>query len=109
MTCPKCGAEMNHQADKLAMEGIIALQLHRGFQMVVEFKDINLKQPHSWRVVVLMAVAIMGVLLHPQIALLTVAALYVTSGMAGYAFGRRKPHPAETPVIPPVAEQPKAN
>ncbi|HET6268175.1 MAG TPA: CDP-diacylglycerol--serine O-phosphatidyltransferase [Acidobacteriota bacterium] len=72
------------------------------------FKDINLKQPHSWRVVVLMAAAIIGVLIHPQIGLLILAALYVVSGMVGYLFGRRKSH-TEAPVTPPVAEQPKAN
>src|SRR5262249_3357686 len=72
------------------------------------FKDINLKQPHSWRVVVLMAAAIIGVLIHPQIGLLILAALYVVSGMVGYLFGRRKSH-TEAPVPPPVAEQPKAN
>ena len=35
---------VDHQADKRAMDGVIALQLHRGFDMVVEFKDIKLKK-----------------------------------------------------------------
>ncbi|HEY1375459.1 MAG TPA: DUF1080 domain-containing protein, partial [Gemmataceae bacterium] len=35
---------IDHQADKRAADGIIALQLHRGFKMVVEYKDIKLKK-----------------------------------------------------------------
>lgn len=34
---------VDHQASKRAMDGVIALQLHRGSPMVVEYKDIVLK------------------------------------------------------------------
>lgn len=32
------------QADKRSLDGIIALQLHRGYSMTVEFKDVRLKR-----------------------------------------------------------------
>jgi hypothetical protein len=35
---------VDHQASKRALDGIIALQLHKGFDMEVEFKDIRLKR-----------------------------------------------------------------
>jgi putative heme-binding domain-containing protein len=35
---------VDEQADKRALDGIIALQLHRGFRMVVQFKDIRMKK-----------------------------------------------------------------
>jgi hypothetical protein len=35
---------VDHQAGKRAMDGIIALQLHKGYSMTVEFKDIQLKK-----------------------------------------------------------------
>ena len=35
---------IDHQADKRALDGIIALQLHKGYVMTVEFKDIQLKK-----------------------------------------------------------------
>jgi hypothetical protein len=35
---------VDHQANKRALDGIIALQLHKGFNMEVEFKDIRLKR-----------------------------------------------------------------
>jgi hypothetical protein len=34
---------IDHQADKRSLDGIIALQLHKGYVMTVEFKDIQLK------------------------------------------------------------------
>lgn len=41
---------VDHQADKRALDGIIALQLHRGFKMVVEFKDIQLKKLRAGKI-----------------------------------------------------------
>jgi hypothetical protein len=35
---------IDHQASRRAMDGIIALQLHAGYSMTVEFKDIRLKK-----------------------------------------------------------------
>jgi hypothetical protein len=35
---------VDHQAAKRALDGVIALQLHKGFNMTVEFKDIGLKK-----------------------------------------------------------------
>jgi hypothetical protein len=35
---------VDHQVNKRALDGIIALQLHKGFVMTVEFKDIELKK-----------------------------------------------------------------
>jgi hypothetical protein len=35
---------VDHQVDKRALDGIIALQLHKGYSMTVEFKDIKLKK-----------------------------------------------------------------
>ena len=36
------------QADKRSLDGIIALQLHRGYSMTVEFKDVRLKTASAW-------------------------------------------------------------
>jgi Domain of Unknown Function (DUF1080) len=35
---------IDHQVNKRALDGIIALQLHKGYVMTVEFKDIQLKK-----------------------------------------------------------------
>lgn len=63
------------------------------------FKDINLKQPHSWRIVVVIALIIFGIALNPAVSLITIASLYALSGMVGYALGKRKR-------VDPAAAQP---
>lgn len=69
------------------------------------FKDINFKQPHSWRVVVVIALVIFGIALNPQVTLITIATLYAVSGMIGYVLGKRK---RPDPAAPQPAEEPRA-
>lgn len=78
--------------------GAIGVMLLLGFLMVSQvkyrtFKDINLKEPHSWRVVVLIALIITGIAFVPQITLITMATLYAISGIVGYLFGKKKVRP----------------
>jgi CDP-diacylglycerol---serine O-phosphatidyltransferase len=54
------------------------------------FKDINMRQPHSWRVVSVIALIIFGIALDPHYALLIISMLYALSGMIGYSVARRK-------------------
>jgi hypothetical protein len=42
---------IDHQTKKRALEGIIALQLHRGHNMEVEFKDIRLKKLPAGKII----------------------------------------------------------
>lgn len=72
------------------------------------FKDMNLKQPHSWRVVVIIALIIFGIALIPQMTLITMATLYGLSGMVGYALGKKKPR-VEVAVQPAIDEPRPAN
>jgi CDP-diacylglycerol--serine O-phosphatidyltransferase len=77
------------------------------------FKDLNLRQPRSFRAVVIIALIIVGIALDPKRMLITLAGLYALSGIAGYLWTRfRKPvaaveKPAELPP-PNVAEETKS-
>jgi len=42
---------IDHQANNRALDGILALQLHKGHNMVVEFKDIRLKRLPAGKIV----------------------------------------------------------
>src|SRR5207253_10300849 len=68
------------------------------------FKDLNLKQPRSYRFVVLIALIIVGIALDPKHMLITLAAVYAVSGLIGnFLSRRRKPAPASAAERPPVA------
>ncbi len=87
--------------DSRAIAVLIAMAL-LAFLMVSRikyrsFKDLNLKQPRSYRAVVLIALIIVGIALDPQRMLITVSTVYALSGMIGYVIGKRKP--AAVPVM----------
>jgi len=65
------------------------------------FKDLNLKQPRSYRTVVLIALIIVGIALDPKHMLITVSAVYAFSGMISYMLAKRRPAP-----VPVTAEKP---
>ncbi len=57
------------------------------------FKDLNLKQPRSYRAVVLIALIIVGIALDPKHMFITVSTMYALSGMVGYMLTKRRPAP----------------
>jgi CDP-diacylglycerol---serine O-phosphatidyltransferase len=68
------------------------------------FKDLNLKQPRSYRIVAIIALIIVGIALDPKHMLITLAAVYVFSGLIGNLFGRRrKALPAPSSDRAPIA------
>lgn len=83
--------------DSRAIAVLIAMAL-LAFLMVSRikyrsFKDLNLRQPRSYRAVVLIALIIVGIALDPKHMLITVSALYALSGMAAYVLTKRKSAP----------------
>jgi CDP-diacylglycerol--serine O-phosphatidyltransferase len=61
------------------------------------FKDLNLLQPRSFRLIPLMAFIIGAVYWSPKITLITLATVYALSGMLSHLFGKRQKYtePAE--------------
>jgi CDP-diacylglycerol--serine O-phosphatidyltransferase len=58
------------------------------------FKDLDLRSRRSFRVLVLIAIAIVAFWTHPKAMLLIVAYAYLVSGIAGFAWSRfRRPAP----------------
>ena len=64
------------------------------------FKDLNLREPRSYRVTVLMALIIIAMAMDLKRALISIATIYAVSGLIGFAIGRRRPKSAETPQDP---------
>lgn len=69
------------------------------------FKDLNLRQPRSFRTTVLIAFIIGAVAWNPKITLITLATIYALSGMVGLLIGKKpkqmesssEPVPTQTP------------
>jgi len=59
------------------------------------FKDLNLRQPRSYRTTVVIALIIFALALDLKRSLITLATVYVLSGMISFAFSarRHKHHP----------------
>lgn len=69
------------------------------------FKDLNLKQPRSYRLVAVIALIIVGIALDPKHMLITLAAVYAISGIvSNFAGRRRKPAALPAPERPPVPD-----
>lgn len=64
------------------------------------FKDLNLRQPRSFRITVLIAFIIGAVAWNPQITLITLATLYALSGMIGHLIGRKQKQAESTEPAP---------
>jgi len=71
------------------------------------FKDLNLKQPHSFRIIALIGLIFVGLAFDLKRALIILATLYTLSGMIGYVFGRKRrrteqpaPEPTPAPINP---------
>lgn len=71
------------------------------------FKDLNLKQPRSYRVVVLIALIIVGIALDPKHMLITLAFVYALSGLIGNALAKRRKPALPAPERPPFAGLPE--
>lgn len=54
------------------------------------FKDLNLREPRSYRVTVLMALVIIAMAMDLKRALISMATIYALSGLLGFVFGRRR-------------------
>lgn len=59
------------------------------------FKDLNLREPRSYRITVIMALIIIGMAMDLKHALISMATIYALSGLVGFVIGRRRPKPAE--------------
>ncbi len=79
----------------------VGVMLFLAFLMVsriryLTFKDLNLRQPRSYRTVVVIALIIGFMVFNLKKALITLALLYALSGLAGLIFSK-KSRPVETP------------
>ena len=54
------------------------------------FKDVNLREPRSYRVTVILALILVGMAMNLKIVLLTLATLYTLSGLVGYLLVRKR-------------------
>lgn len=63
------------------------------------FKDLDLRQPRSFRITVLIAFIIGAVAWNPKITLITLATVYALSGMVSHLLGRR---PKQTESSEPI-------
>jgi CDP-diacylglycerol--serine O-phosphatidyltransferase len=85
----------------------VAVMLLLAFLMVSRiryrtFKDLNLRQPRSYRTIVIIALILGFVAFDLKNALITLAFLYAISGMIGAVIGRRpKPEAPEPATEPP--------
>ncbi len=61
------------------------------------FKDINLREPRSYRMVVIMALALVAMAVDLRHSLITLASIYVLSGLVGTIFGRKRKQPEPPP------------
>ncbi len=66
------------------------------------FKDLNLRQPRSYRITVLIAFIIGAVAWNPKVTLITLANIYALSGMVGHLMGKKQ---KGTPAAEPVPTQ----
>jgi len=67
------------------------------------FKDLNLRQPRSYRTTVIIALIFVGLALDLKKALITLATIYAISGLLGLIISKKKKH-AETPAPAPVTD-----
>lgn len=90
----------------------LALMLLLAFLMVSRvkyrtFKDLNLREPRSYRVTVVLALIIIAMAMDLKKALIIVATLYAISGMIGIFVGRRHQKPTvEAPPQDPASVTP---
>lgn len=54
------------------------------------FKDLNLREPRSYRLTVVIALILVGMAMNLKIVLLTLATLYTLSGLVGFLRGKKK-------------------
>lgn len=54
------------------------------------FKDLNLREPRSYRLTVVIALILVGMAMNLKIVLLTLATLYTLSGLLGFLRGKKK-------------------
>lgn len=72
------------------------------------FKDLNLRQPRSFRLTVLIAFLIGAIAWNPKITLISMATVYALSGMAGHLVGRKKRLAETAESAPTVQASPSA-
>jgi CDP-diacylglycerol--serine O-phosphatidyltransferase len=90
---------------------VFTLMLLLAFLMVSRikyrsFKDLNLKQPHSYRITVIIALIFVAMALDLAKALITLAVVYAVSGLLGFVLSKRR-RPAE--MNDPAATPPKVS
>jgi CDP-diacylglycerol--serine O-phosphatidyltransferase len=73
------------------------------------FKDLNLRQPRSFRTTVLIAFIIGAVAWNPKITLITLATLYAFSGMIGHLLGKKQKPTETTETAPPHTPSPSTS
>jgi CDP-diacylglycerol--serine O-phosphatidyltransferase len=85
----------------------VAVMLFLAFLMVSRiryrtFKDLNLRQPRSYRTIVIIALMLGFIVFDLKNALITLAFLYALSGLIGTIIGRKaKPPEAPEPATEP--------
>lgn len=67
------------------------------------FKDLNLRQPRSFRITALIAFIIGAVAWNPKITLITLATVYTLSGMIGHLIGKKPKQTEPTEAVPASA------
>ena len=98
--------------DRIPVIAALIVMLFLGFLMISKiryrsFKDLNLRQPRSYRTTVVLALILVGLALDLKKALITLAVIYTLSGIIGIFSGRKKhsespetEHPVEHATIP---------
>jgi CDP-diacylglycerol--serine O-phosphatidyltransferase len=90
----------------------LAMMLVLAFLMVSRiryrtFKDINLREPRSYRMVVVIALIIFFIVLDTKRALIAMATCYAISGLVEFLIGKRKKPPEAKPAeVPDPASAP---
>ncbi len=97
----------------LVRVGVLALVLVPGLLMVStvrfrSFKSFDLGLRRSYRNLLLAAVVLVAVAVHPQVVLLLMAYTYLASGLIAFAWGRLKHRRGESHIADGVARKPEA-